>query len=59
MMRVNSAHGILLRCRYLLDSKGIVEQAVTREVFANILLDEFNTEIRVVDALDLVADTGD
>jgi len=32
---------------------------VAREVLTNVLLDQLDTEIRVVDALDLVADTAD
>ena len=43
----------------LLDGEGVVEQAMAREVLAHILLHELDTEIGVVDALDLVADTAD
>lgn len=50
---------ILLRRGDLLDGKRVVEQRVRGEVLANVLLDELDTEIRVVDALDLVADTRD
>jgi len=52
-------HCVLLRGGHLLDGKGIIEQAMTGEVLVNILLDKLDTEIRVVDALDLVADTRD
>lgn len=50
---------ILLRCRHLLDRERIIKQAVTGEVLVHILLHELNSEIRVVDALDLVANAGD
>ena len=50
---------VLLRRRHLLDRERVVEQAVAREVLAHVLLHELNTEIRVVHALDLVADTAD
>jgi hypothetical protein len=43
----------------LLDGKSIVQQAVAREVLDNVLLHELDTQIRVVDALDLVANTAD
>ena len=43
----------------LLDGEGVVEQAMAREVLAHVLLHELDTEIGVVDALDLVADTAD
>ena len=52
-------YSILLRGSDLLNGKSIVEQAVAREVLAHVLLDEIDTEIRVVDALDLVANTAD
>ena len=55
----SNTHSVLLRGGDLLDSKGVVEQAVAREVLAHILLDELDAQIGVVDALDLVADTGD
>ena len=51
--------GILLRRRDLLDRERIVEQAVAREVLAHVLLDELDTELRVLYALDLVTDTAD
>ena len=50
---------VLLRGRDLLDGERVVEQAVAREVLLHVLLHELDTEIRVVDALDLVADTRD
>lgn len=52
-----TAYSIFLRSGDLLNGKSIVEQAVAREVLANVFLDEFNTEIGVVDTLDLVTDT--
>jgi hypothetical protein len=52
-------YSILLGGGDLLDGKSVVEQAVAGEVLAHVLLDELNTEIRVVHALDLVADTAD
>jgi hypothetical protein len=51
--------GILLGSGDLLDGKGVVEQRVAGEVLANVVLDELDTQIGVVDALDLVADTAD
>ena len=51
--------GILLGSGDLLDGKGVVEQRVTGEALANVVLDELDTQIGVVDALDLVADTAD
>ena len=50
---------VLLRRGDLLDSERVVEQAVAREVLAHVLLHEFDTEIGVVDALDLMANTRD
>ena len=50
---------VLLRGRDLLDGERVVEQAVAREVLLHVLLYELDTEIRVVDALDLVADAAD
>lgn len=32
---------------------------MAREIFPNILLDKLNTEVRIVDAFDLVTDTTD
>ena len=52
-------HSILLGRGDLLNGKGIVEQTVAREVLKNVLLDELNTQIGVVDALNLMANTGD
>jgi hypothetical protein len=52
-------YSILLGGGNLLDGESVVEQAVAREVLAHILLHELNTEIKVVDTLDLVADTAD
>lgn len=51
--------GVLLGGGHLLDGEGVVEERVRGEVLADVLLDELNTEIGVVDALDLVADTRD
>jgi len=51
--------GILLGGGDLLDGKSVVEQRVAREVLANVVLNELDTQIGVVDALDLVADTAD
>merc|ERR1712000_156809 len=42
-----------------LDSKGVVEELVAGEVGKNVLLDQLNTEIRVVAGLDTVTDTRD
>ena len=50
---------VLLGSGDLLDGKSVFEQRVTGEVLLNVVLDEFDTQIRVVDALDLVADTAD
>ena len=50
---------VLLGGRHFLDGQCIVEQAVAREVLPHILLDELYTQIRVIDTLDLVADTRD
>lgn len=50
---------VLLRCGDLLDSKGVVEQRVRREVPVNVLLHELDTQVRVVRALDLMANTAD
>ena len=50
-------HCILLRRCYLLNSKGVVEETVAGEVLAHIFLDELDTQIGIVHALDLVADT--
>ena len=50
---------VLLRRRDLLDGERVVEQAVAREVLAHVLLDKLDTQVRVVHALDLVADTAD
>jgi hypothetical protein len=41
-----------------LDGDGVVEQLGAREVLLDVLLDEFDTEIRVVAGLDTVTDTG-
>ena len=50
---------VLLRRRDLLNRERVVEQAVAREVLADVLLDKLDTQVRVVHALDLVADTAD
>ena len=55
----NDTHRVLLRRGDLLNSKSVVEQAVAGEILAHVLLDKLDTEIGVVDALDLVTDTGD
>ena len=52
-------HGVLLGGGDLLDGKGIVEEAVAGEVLGHVLLDKLHTQIRVVDTLNLVADTAD
>lgn len=52
-------YGILLGRGDLLDSESVVKQAVAREVLVNVLLDELDTKIRVVDALDLMTDAAD
>ena len=49
---------ILLRRRYLLNTEGIVEKTMAREVLLDVLLDELDTEIGIVNALDLMADTA-
>ena len=59
MPRRDLTYRVLLRGRDLLDRESVVEQTVAREVLAHVLLDELNTEIGVVHALDLVADTRD
>ena len=51
--------GVLLGRRHFLDGQCIVEQAVAREILPYILLDELYTQIRIIDTLDLVADTRD
>lgn len=56
---VIATHCIFLGSGHFLDGEGIVEQAVAREVFVHVLLDELDTEIGVVNALDLVTDTRD
>lgn len=50
---------VLLRSSDRLDSNGIVEQLVAGEVLQDELLDQLDTQVRVVTGLDLVADTGD
>jgi hypothetical protein len=50
---------VLLRCRYRLDSKRVVEQLGAGEVLLDVLLDELDTKIGVVAGLDPVANTGD
>ena len=50
---------ILLRGRHLLYRKRIIQQTMAREVLLDILLHELNTQIWVVDGLDLVANTAD
>ena len=51
--------GILLGGGDLLDGNSIVEQRVAGEVLANVVLDELDTQVGVVDALNFVADTAD
>jgi hypothetical protein len=51
--------GILLGSGDLLNSKRVVEQRVAGEALIHVVLNELDTQIRVVDALDLVADTTD
>ena len=50
---------VLLGSGDLLDGQSVIKQRVTGEVLANVVLDELNAQIRIVDALDLVADTAD
>jgi hypothetical protein len=50
---------VLLRSSHGLDSKGVVEQLGAGEVLLDVLLDELDTEIRVVAGLDPVANTRD
>lgn len=52
-------HCILLRRCDLLNSEGVVEKTVAGEVLLDVLLDELDTKIGVVNALDLVTDTTD
>lgn len=49
---------VLLRGCNGLNSNGVVEELVGGEVLGNVLLDQLNTEIRVVAGLDLVTNTG-
>jgi hypothetical protein len=58
-VRYVTTYSILLGSGNLLDSESVVEQAAAGETLTNVLLHELNTELRVVDALDLVADTAD
>lgn len=55
----NTTYRILLCGGNFLNAEGVVQQTVTREVLAYILLDKLDTKIGVVDALDLVANAGD
>jgi hypothetical protein len=48
---------VLLRGGDSLDSDGIIEQLVAREVLDDVLLDELDTQIRVVPRLDAMTDT--
>ena len=52
-------YSVLLRRRDLLDGKRVVEEGVAGEVLAHVLLDKLDTQVGVVDALNLVADTRD
>ena len=45
---------IFLGSGNLLNSQSVVEQTVTWEVFSYILLDKFDTKIRVIHTLDFV-----
>ena len=54
-----TTYSILLGSGDLLDGEGVVEKAMARAVLAHVLLHELDTEIGVVDTLDLVADTAD
>ena len=49
--------GVLLRGGDLLNSEGVVEERVAREVLRYVLLHKLDTEIGVVHTLNLVADT--
>ena len=51
--------GVLLGSGDLLDGKSVIKQRVTGEVLDNIVLDEFDAQIGVVDAFDLVTYTAD
>ena len=51
--------GVLLGGGDLLDSKSIVEQRVAGEILVNVVLNKLDTQIRVVDTLDLVSNTAD
>ena len=55
---MDTTYSILLGSGDLFDGKSVVEKAVAWEVLANIRLDKLNALIRVVDALDLVANTA-
>lgn len=50
---------VLLRGGDSLDSNGVVEKLGAGEVLLDELLDQLNTEVRVVAGLDTVTDTGD
>jgi len=50
---------ILLCGCHLFHSEGVVEEGVRREILVDKLLYEFDTEVGVVDALDLVPNTTD
>ena len=54
-----ATHCILLGRGHLLHRECVVEQTVAREVLPYVLLHELNAQIWVVNALDLVANTGD
>lgn len=58
-VRKSTAYRVFLRGSDFLDRKSIVQQAVAREMLVHVLLDEFDSEIRVVNALNLVTDAGD
>lgn len=55
----SETYSILLGSGDLLNSQSVVEESVTGEVLGDVLLDELDTQIGVVDALDLVANTRD
>lgn len=50
---------VLLRGGDTLDSQSVVEQLVVGELIQDVLLDQLDTQVRVVARLDSVTDTGD
>src|SRR5436190_1675192 len=58
-VRSKRTHGVLPGRRHLLDAQRVIQQTVTRKVLRDVLLDEFDTKIRIVHALDLMSYTRD